>query len=130
MTTIAGHSFYIGPIGSFYNQVNYTGSWEPLVCVQWVQLRWKVIVHFVVIGGINDQHWLIFLHISFRNIWHVLSVSYKTCTCKFIFWNRGCRDHMVVGFITTYILIVCNQCLSPLMLWVRIPLRQGVLNTT
>jgi hypothetical protein len=22
MTTTAGHSFYIGPIGSFYNQVN------------------------------------------------------------------------------------------------------------
>jgi hypothetical protein len=31
MTTIAGHSFYIGPIGSFYNQVNNTGCWEPLV---------------------------------------------------------------------------------------------------
>jgi hypothetical protein len=26
MNTIAGHSFYIGPIGSFYNQVNDTGS--------------------------------------------------------------------------------------------------------
>jgi hypothetical protein len=25
MTTTAGHSFYIGPIGSFYNQVNDTG---------------------------------------------------------------------------------------------------------
>ena len=24
----------------------------------------------------------------------------------------------------------CNQCLSPLTLWVRIPLRRGVLNTT
>jgi hypothetical protein len=31
MTTTAGHSFYIGPIGSFYNQVNDTGSWETLV---------------------------------------------------------------------------------------------------
>ena len=31
MTTTAGHSFYIGPIGSFYNQVNDTGFWEPLV---------------------------------------------------------------------------------------------------
>ena len=30
MTTTAGHSFYIGPIGFFYNQVNDTGSWEPL----------------------------------------------------------------------------------------------------
>jgi hypothetical protein len=26
MTTTAGHSFYIGPIGSFYNQVNDTDS--------------------------------------------------------------------------------------------------------
>ena len=25
---------------------------------------------------------------------------------------------------------LCNQCLSPLMLWVQIPLRRGVLNTT
>ena len=31
MITTAGHSFYIGPIDSFYNQVNDTGSWEPLV---------------------------------------------------------------------------------------------------
>jgi hypothetical protein len=33
MTTTAGHSFYIGPIGFFYNQVNDTGSWEPLVFI-------------------------------------------------------------------------------------------------
>ena len=33
MTTTAGHSFYIGPIGSFYNQVNDTGSWEPLLYI-------------------------------------------------------------------------------------------------
>jgi hypothetical protein len=26
MTTTAGHSFYIGPIGFFYNQLNDTGS--------------------------------------------------------------------------------------------------------
>jgi hypothetical protein len=31
MTTTAGNSFYIGPIGSFDYQVNDTGSWEPLV---------------------------------------------------------------------------------------------------
>ena len=41
MTTTARHSFYIGPIGSFYNQVNDTGSWEPLVYLcfpcRWVQ---------------------------------------------------------------------------------------------
>jgi hypothetical protein len=31
MTATTGHSFYKGPIGSFYNQVNDTGSWGPLV---------------------------------------------------------------------------------------------------
>ena len=41
MTTTAGHSFYIGPIGSFYNQVNDTGSCEPLVCVM---LCWSLLV--------------------------------------------------------------------------------------
>ena len=51
MTTTTGHSFYIGPIGSFYNQVNDTGSWEPLVissynscesassCLVWLRLE-------------------------------------------------------------------------------------------
>ena len=36
-------------------------------------------------------------------------------------------DRMVVGFTTTY---RYNQYLSPLMLWVRTPLRWGVLDTT
>jgi hypothetical protein len=42
----------------------------------------------------------------------------------------GCcgRDHMVIGFTT--ILHLCNQCPSPLMLCIRIPFRQGVLDTT
>jgi hypothetical protein len=35
MTTTAGHSFYTGPIGSFYNQVNDTGSCIVLVCFCW-----------------------------------------------------------------------------------------------
>ena len=42
MTTTAGHSFYIGPIGSFYNQVNDTGSWEPLVL-------WSSLIDFVFV---------------------------------------------------------------------------------
>ena len=41
--------------------------------------------------------------------------------------HRG-RDRMVVGFTTTMYLF--NQCLSPLTLWVWIPLRWGVLDTT
>jgi hypothetical protein len=38
--------------------------------------------------------------------------------------HRG-RDCMVV-WINNYL---CNQCLSPLMLWVRISIRRGVLDT-
>ena len=45
MTTTAGHSFYIGPIGSFYNQVNDTGSWESLVLLAIV---WSVLLRYTV----------------------------------------------------------------------------------
>ena len=38
--------------------------------------------------------------------------------------DRPGHDRMVVGSITTY------QCLSPITLWVRIPRRWGVLDTT
>jgi len=38
------------------------------------------------------------------------------------------RDRMVVGFMT--IDYLCNQCISPLTLSVRTPLRRGVLDTT
>jgi hypothetical protein len=48
---------------------------------------------------------------------------YYCCPTRF----GGRRDRMVVGFTTIYI---CNQCLSALTLWVRIPLRGGVLNKT
>ena len=41
--------------------------------------------------------------------------------------SRRFRDRMVVEFKTIYL---CNQCLSPLSFWVRIPLRRGVLETT
>jgi hypothetical protein len=44
-----------------------------LFCVQWLQLRWKVIVGFVDIGGIDDHHCLNFLFIIYT---------------KFILWNR------------------------------------------
>ena len=52
------------------------------------------------------------------NIFGVFRVKNHDFTPKnYIFSNfRGIRP--------------CNQCLSPLMLWVLIPLRQGVLNTT
>ena len=42
-------------------------------------------------------------------------------TCQYEKWGRRGCDRMVVGF-TNY-LHVCNQCLSPLMLWVRISIK-------
>ena len=49
--------------------------------------------------------------------------SYKElCKCS---RDRRGRHRMVVQFICN----ICNQCLSPLMLWVRIPFRWGVLDT-
>jgi len=46
-------------------------------------------------------------------------------------WGRHGRDrYMVVRFLTsTYSIYWCNQCLSPLMLWVWIQLGRGVLDT-
>jgi hypothetical protein len=40
-----------------------------LLCVQWVQLRWEVIVCLVDIGGIDDHHCLNFLFINLKLIW-------------------------------------------------------------
>jgi hypothetical protein len=44
--------------------------------------------------------------------------------CRLMTWVR--ESH--VGFCCIYNYL-CNQCLSPLTLWVQIPLRRGVLNT-
>jgi hypothetical protein len=53
-----GHnSFYIGPIGSFYNQVNDTGSCEPLVNIKLYQ------VHPVKnTNSFREEHILYFPH--------------------------------------------------------------------
>ena len=49
MTTTAGHSFYIGPIGSSYNQVNDTGSWEPLVLWNNINLKtWNALFRITI----------------------------------------------------------------------------------
>ena len=45
---------------------------------------------------------------------------------KFSFTHRG-SSWLYGSWIYDYL---CNQCLSPLTLWVQIPLRRGVLDTT
>ena len=58
---------------------------------------------------------------------HVIQGYKKKCFNSYLNQRRHDRDRMVVGFTTT---CTCNQCLSPLKLWVQIPLRRGVLDVT
>jgi hypothetical protein len=55
-----------------------------------------------------------------------INTLYYKISQNYIGDHRGC-DRMVGSWIYSYL---CNQCLSPLTLWVRIPLRWDVLNTT
>jgi len=55
-----------------------------------------------------------------------IHIQARTWISNIIYWGRHGYDRMVVGFTTTYLV---NQCLSPLKLWVRIPLMRGVLDT-
>jgi hypothetical protein len=57
--------------------------------------------------------YILTLHIVYRNI--LYSLYYK------------CLYKTYGGWIYNYL---CNQCLSPLTLWVPIPLRRGLLDTT
>jgi len=75
-------------------------------------------------------------NVVFSETMCVLELLHGRIVQKFVFclWignifsleSRGCRgcDRMVVCFTT-----ICNQCLSLLTLWVRIPFRWGVLDT-
>ena len=49
--------------------------------VQWVQLRWEVILHFADICGIDDHHCLAFLSQSVRM--HILIVTYSHVTYRY-----------------------------------------------
>ena len=56
----------------------------------------------------------------------ILTLYIETFLCLF-HHVRGHCDHDHRAMIYNYLF---NQCLSPLKLWIRIPLRRGVLNTT
>ena len=82
MTTTAGHSFCIGPIGSFYYQVNDTGSWEPLVLLLFVSYELEI---FVMIC----QTWFFELALT--------SIERKFCN-----YSQTCRN----GHL--YIMVTCS----------------------
>jgi hypothetical protein len=48
---------------------------------------------------------------------------YYAIVSTFTVWGAISRDHMIYNYL-------CNRCQSPLTLWVWIPLRRGVLDTT
>jgi hypothetical protein len=63
----------------------------------------------------TGQKWIyicVFMMIDYDN--------HESCRGSLWSWSYG-------SWIYNY---MCNQCLSPLMLWVRIPLKRGVLDTT
>ena len=69
---------------------------------------------------------------NFVNNWLNQSMTRIHCTyytyyyLLFFIWGRRGRDRMVVGLTTAYVITY----VSPLTLWIRIPLRPGVLDTT
>ena len=128
MTTTAGHSFYIGPIGSFYNQVNDTGSWEPLVVIRTVSplpynLDSSYLVHTLMIKATclyisicylslisvawyfdpkNDLHWTDKTYICIHTCY--LCQSPKPCTSSTCMYNivKMCHFWLCVKFILRY----------------------------
>jgi hypothetical protein len=70
--------------------------------------------------------WYLSIKKTHRGQWYSWLIFFRDytnrrvlCICTLIFLWYG-RDFP----------FLCNQCLSPLTLWVRIPLRRGVLDTT
>jgi len=83
----------------------------------------------------SDSYW------SFGPVMNNLLLDIATCptdigndciTVNMVLWvhlfsNKRGPSWSYCSWIYNYL---CNQCLSPLMLWVQIPLRRGVLDTT
>ena len=70
----------------------------------------------------KNRHFLLFLLFIYFNVnSSYINKIYTIC------WGRRGRGRMVGSWISDYL---CNQCLSPLKLWVRIPLRRCELDTT
>ena len=100
-----------------------------------------------------EKQTLVSFNISSPSTWFfhcILTVNLNLCTCIYVdskdalikicdyaYVSASCYHHLrkknqfhknvYCSWIYNYL---CNQCLSPLTLWVRIPLRRGVLDTT
>lgn len=71
----------------YYNDFDVIKLWTPReqtnmtwsLCVQWVQLRSEVIVHFVDIGGINNYN---VCHSKLTQIWHRVKLFAFMTPCQ------------------------------------------------
>ena len=72
--------------------------------------------------------WYIFFNFRSINEENMLLSNVYWSVISFIFYTRGPSWSWSNG--SWIYNNLCNQCLSPLTLWVRIPLRRGVLDTT
>ena len=103
MTTTAGHSFYIGPIGSFYNQVNDTGSWEPLV--------YRCIASIYILGARVAQ-WVRSLDLTAHTSLGWLSPIWRGFVHSFVNYKKGCT-WLAVASDKVYQLLAQGRWFSP-----------------
>ena len=111
MTTTAGHSFHIGPIGSFYNQVNDTGSWEPLVSIMRSKVshlgrKWQKGLKMIKVSAV-------LMEINIR------ASTINLCFCKW--WFDTGRINILQFTLKTWgtkvLLIVQNLPIKKLNIW-------------
>ena len=91
----------------------------------WIPLKWWFCVR--VFKWVSLQLFFIIIIVQ-PNI-----IEIKCFVCDTFLVQRPPKMVTVVAMIVYWIysyMYLCNQCLSPLKLWVRIPLRRDVLDTT
>ena len=87
-----------------------------LFCVQWVQLRWEVIVGFLDIGGIDDHHCLNFLFIN-NNAHDKIVLIYTRKRSKFRDGLTNFRIYISKTYYTYLVLQVNASCFTGTWNW-------------
>ena len=100
-----------------------------------IYMKYLILYYKRVIGLINEEYCLsqyIILHSQAREIWYTAGTMFLNISAITLY-NLSWYIKLVEGswsygnWIYNYL---CNQCLSPLTLRVRTPLRRGILDTT
>ena len=90
----AGHSFYIGPIGFFYYQVNDTGSWEPLVLYCYGQIFSCFIFIKPLLFQTQKTYFLLWYWFVSNRMTPYLTMHENVCLCFWVF----CASDLFSGF--------------------------------